>query len=203
MELVLATHNQGKVVELRAMLEGLTVRLSSVIDYHYPRIPEIVEDGETFLDNARKKAHTVAEATGRLALADDSGLVVEALGGEPGVHSARYAGRQGNYRANNEKLLAEMAEVPDGKRQAAFVCVMVLAEPDGEEWVVEGRCEGEILRDYRGEGGFGFDPLFFVPGEKATMAELSIERKNQISHRGQALAKMKQIIVGMAKKHRG
>lgn len=200
MDLVLATQNQGKVVEMQTMLSGLPVRLSSIIDYHYPRIPDIVEDGETFLENARKKAHTVAEATGRPALADDSGLIVEALGGEPGVHSARYAGRQGNYQANNEKLLQEMADVPDDKRKAAFVCVMVLAEPDGKEWVVEGRCEGQILREYRGKGGFGFDPLFFVPGENATMAELSTMRKNEISHRGKALAKMMKIIAEIASK---
>jgi len=185
MKLVLATRNEGKVRELRRMLEGLDVEVSSLADH--PEVPEVVEDGETFLDNARKKARAVCEVTGRAALADDSGLVVEALGGEPGVRSARYAGRQGDHEANNRKLMREMEGVPDGERQAAFVCVMVLAIPGGEEYDVEGRCEGEIARELKGEGGFGFDPLFFVPSEGKTMAELPMERKNSISHRGQAL----------------
>jgi len=193
MELVLATRNEGKVVELRAMLRGLDVVVTSLADH--PEVPEIVEDGGTFLENARKKARAVTEITGRMALADDSGLVVDALGGAPGVNSARYAGRQGDYGANNEKLLREMARVPDGERSAAFVCAMVLAVPGGEEWDVEGRCEGRIIREYRGSGGFGYDPLFFVPGEGLTMAELPMDRKNKISHRGRALAQIEKILV--------
>jgi XTP/dITP diphosphohydrolase len=193
MELVLATRNEGKVRELRAMLEGLDVVVTSLVDH--PEIPEIVEDGETFLDNARKKARAVVEITGRMALADDSGLAVAALGGAPGVSSARYAGKQGAYEANNEKLLREMADVPDGGRDAAFVCTMVLAVPGGEEWDVEGRCEGRIIRERRGSGGFGYDPLFYVPDEGCTMAELPMDRKNEISHRGRALAQIKEILV--------
>ncbi len=195
MKLVLATRNEGKVRELAHMLQGMGVELSSLADY--PEIPEIVEDGDTFLANARKKAHAVCEITGLPALADDSGLVVEALGGAPGIHSARYAGTQGDYSANNEKLLSEMANVPDGERQAAFVCAMVLAIPGGEEYDVEGRCDGEIARDYRGAEGFGFDPLFHVPAEGKTMAELPMERKNAISHRGRALKNMKKILEGL------
>ena len=193
MKLVLATRNEGKVRELVHMLGGMGVELSSLADH--PEIPEIVEDGESFLANARKKAHAVCEITGLPALADDSGLVVEALGGEPGVHSARYAGGRGDYRANNEKLLREMADLPDDRRRAEFVCVMVLAEAGGAEWDVEGRCAGEIIRKYRGAEGFGFDPLFYVPSEGKTMAELPMELKNEISHRGRALAKMKEILV--------
>jgi len=193
MELVLATRNEGKVRELRAMLEGLGVEVSSLADH--PEVGEIVEDGATFLANARIKARAVAEVTGRMALADDSGLQVAALGGAPGVMSARYAGRQGDHRANNEKLLREMEGVPDGERQAAFVCAMVLAQPGGLEWDVEGRCEGRITREYSGSRGFGFDPLFFVPSENATMAELTMERKNEISHRGRALHRMKEILI--------
>jgi XTP/dITP diphosphohydrolase len=193
MELILATRNEGKVRELGAMLSGLDVYVTSLADH--PEVPEIIEDGQTFLENARKKARAVVEITGRMALADDSGLVVEALGGAPGVNSARYAGRQGDYKANNEKLLVEMADVPDGERGAAFVCTMVLARPGGEEWDVEGRCEGEIIREYRGSGGFGYDPLFYVPEEGLTMAELPMGRKNEISHRGKALARIKEILV--------
>lgn len=175
------------------MLEGMDVTLSSLIDH--PEVPQIEEHGSTFLANARIKARAVCEITGLPALADDSGLVVEALGGSPGVNSARYAGEQGDYKANNEKLLREMRGVPDGRRQAAFVCCMVLAEPGGGEWDACGRCDGEIIREYRGTEGFGFDPLFFVPGEGKTMAELPMGRKNEISHRGKALARMREILV--------
>lgn len=190
--LVLATRNGGKIAEMRHLLEGAGIEVLSLTDR--PEVPEVVEDGATFLENACKKAHAVAAATGCFALADDSGLAVEALGGEPGVHSARYAGAQGDAEANNAKLLCGMAGVPDGKRQAAFVCTMVLASPDGREWVSEGRCEGEILRELRGTGGFGFDPLFFVASEGAAMAELPMGRKNAISHRGQAMRKMKLLL---------
>lgn len=197
MTLVLATRNSGKVAEMRHLLEGTGIEVESLADH--PEVPEVVEDGDTFLANARKKAHAVAKATGCFALADDSGLAVEALGGEPGVHSARYAGGQGDAAANNEKLLREMAVIPDGKRQAAFVCTMVLASPDGREWTAEGRCEGEILRDLRGTQGFGFDPLFYVPAEAAAMAELPMGRKNAISHRGQAMRRMQEILVDILK----
>ena len=193
MRLVLATRNKDKVEELLHLLDGLDVEMTSLRDH--PEVPEVVEDGATFLANARKKAHEVAAATGEWALADDSGLVVEALGGEPGIHSARYAGKQGDYAANNRKLLEEMRDVPDGKRQAAFVCTMVLAAPSGQEWVASGRCEGSIIRELTGTGGFGFDPLFFVEEEGATMAELPIARKNAISHRGRALVQMREILV--------
>lgn len=193
MELILATRNEGKVRELEAMLSGLDVVVTSLADH--PEVPEIIEDGDTFLENARKKARAVVEITGCMALADDSGLTVIALGGAPGVNSARYAGKQGDYKANNEKLLMEMAGVPDGKRSAAFVCTMVLARPGGEEWDVEGRCEGKIIREHRGSGGFGYDPLFYVPEEGSTMAELPMGRKNEISHRGRALAQIKKILV--------
>jgi XTP/dITP diphosphohydrolase len=198
MRLVLATRNKNKVEELLHLLAGLDVRLSSLLDH--PEVPEVVEDGATFLANAQKKAHEVASATGEWALADDSGLVVEALGGEPGVHSARYAGKQGDYAANNRKLLAEMQGVPDGKRQAAFVCTMVLASPAGQEWTATGRCDGRIIRELTGSMGFGFDPLFYVEAERATMAELPMARKNAISHRGRALAKMREILVDLLKK---
>jgi XTP/dITP diphosphohydrolase len=193
MNLILATRNNGKVEELRALLEGMPVELASLADH--PEVPRIVEDGDTFLANARKKAREVAQAAGQWALADDSGLAVDALGGAPGVISARYAGKDGDHAANNAKLLDEMKDVPAGKRQAAFICCMVLASPDGKEWDVEDRCEGEIAFELTGSGGFGYDPLFFVPQFGKTMAELTMDQKNSISHRGKALRHMKDVLL--------
>lgn len=194
MRLVLATRNRGKMKELRELLSGLDWEISSLADH--PEVGEFEEDGETFLENARRKARAAASALpGAWVLADDSGLAVLALGGAPGVRSARYAGRQGDSAANNEKLLREMEGVPAGQRQAAFVCAMVLRSPEGLEWDVEGRCDGSIATAPRGSGGFGFDPLFVVPAEKRTMAELSMARKNEISHRGRALRRLREILI--------
>jgi XTP/dITP diphosphohydrolase len=147
----------------------------------------VVEDGDDFAANARKKAETIAQLTGRPCLADDSGLVVDALHGAPGVHSARYAGVQGDDAANNARLLQELAEVPVGRRQAAFCCVMALCRPGRETSLFEGRVDGCILPAPRGDGGFGYDPLFLVDGCERTMAELPLAEKNRLSHRGQAL----------------
>ena len=196
-ELIVATKNKGKLVEIAHLLEGLPFEVSSLLEY--PEIKDINEDGRTFLENAQKKARTVAQATGKWSLADDSGLVVEALGGEPGINSARYAGAQGDYAANNKKLREAMKDVPEGNRQAYFICQMVLCSPDGREWDIEQRCEGQILRDFRGAGGFGYDPLFYLPNKGLTMAELSLEKKNKISHRGKALRHMKKILEGILK----
>ena len=198
-DLVLATRNKGKLRELMELLSDLDVRITSLSDH--PEIPDVVEDGDTFLANARKKARAVSGG-GRWSLADDSGLVVDALGGAPGVRSARYAGAQGDSAANNAKLLREMESVPDGERSAAFVCAMVLRAPDGREWDVEGRCEGAIGRAHAGCGGFGFDPLFFISSEGATMAELPMGRKNEISHRGRALRGIKEILIAELKECR-
>jgi XTP/dITP diphosphohydrolase len=195
--MILATRNMGKVDELIHLLEGLPVSVTSLRDH--PEVPEVVEDGETFRDNARKKAREVASATGAWTLADDSGLAVKALGGKPGVYSARYAGKNGDHQANNEKLLREMTDVPADERQAAFVCAMVLASPDGREWDVEESCEGEIAFEPKGSGGFGYDPLFYVPVFGKTMAELSMNEKNSISHRGKALRKMKEVLLELLK----
>jgi XTP/dITP diphosphohydrolase len=184
-ELVVATRNQGKLREIRQLLakEGIAVLGLDA----FPGIPEIEEDGETFAANAAKKARTVALATGRLTLADDSGLTVEALDGAPGVYSARYAGEEADAAANNRKLLDALDAVPAGRRQAAFCCVMALCTPEGDCRFFEGRLAGLILDDRRGEGGFGYDPLFLVPEYAKTLAELPLEVKNRISHRGQAL----------------
>lgn len=193
MELLLATKNAHKVEELKHLLKGLNVEVSSLADY--PSVQDVVEDGDTFLANARKKATYAAKTLHKWALADDTGLVVEALGGQPGVLSARYAGGQGDYAANNQKLLAELREVPDCRRHAVFVCCMVLFSPDGREWEVEGRLEGRIVRGLKGDRGFGYDPLFFIPGKDKTLAELTMDEKSAISHRGQALEKMRKILV--------
>ncbi|MFH1654757.1 MAG: XTP/dITP diphosphatase [Pseudomonadota bacterium] len=192
MELILATKNKHKVEELKKLFDDADLKMFSLLDL--PNIPDVVEDGKTFLENARKKAREIAAFTGKMTLADDTGLAVDALGGAPGVYSARYSGRDKDYQANNQKLLEEMKKIPDEKRQAAFFCVMVLITPDGKEFDVEGRCEGLILRELKGDSGFGYDPLFFIPHLNKTLAELTMDEKNKISHRGNALRKIREII---------
>lgn len=193
MRIIVATRNYGKLAEIERMLDDMDLHISSLLDF--PVISDVVEDGKTFLENAQKKARCASKASGLWTLADDSGLVVDALGGAPGVMSARFAGRQSDYEANNRKLLEEMKDVPDGKRSATFVCSMVLSAPDGREWHTEDRCEGVIAREPKGAGGFGYDPLFFIPEEAKTMAELTMARKNEISHRGRALAQIRKILI--------
>ena len=183
--ILLATRNLGKVRELRELLVGLELELES-LDAH-PEVPEIEETGQTFEQNARAKASGSARASGIWAIAEDSGLVVDALGGAPGVFSARFAGRHGDDRANNAKLLRELAG--ESRREARYVCSLALAEAGGQVVATaEGRCEGSIAAAPRGGGGFGYDPLFLPalqPGR--SMAELTLEQKNEISHRGEAL----------------
>ena len=184
-ELVVATRNRGKLKEIQALLAGVvdTVRCAADI----PGFPETIEDGLTFQANALKKAREAMLFTGLPTLADDSGLVVDALDGQPGVYSARFAGEGANDRANNRRLLEELSGVPPEHRQAAFMCVLAFVTPDGIEQVFSGRVGGIILTSERGDGGFGYDPLFLVDGFNRTMAELSLLEKNHISHRGQAL----------------
>ncbi|MDK2889350.1 MAG: XTP/dITP diphosphohydrolase [Thermoanaerobacter sp.] len=195
MKLVLATRNPGKVRELSQLLSPLGYEVLSL--EHFPGVPEVVENGATFRDNAVKKATAVARHTGQLALADDSGLEVDYLGGAPGVHSARFAGEGHDDRANNEKLLRLLAGVPPEKRTARFRCVVAVATPEGKVFTTEGTCEGVIAEEPRGEGGFGYDPLFYVPSCGKTFAELDPEVKNRISHRGRALALMREILAGL------
>ncbi|MCL6479005.1 MAG: XTP/dITP diphosphatase [Peptococcaceae bacterium] len=196
MRIVMATRNRGKLAELVSMIGPLGVEVKSLADY--PHVPEVIEDGETFTDNAVKKARAVAEATGEIALADDSGLEVDCLGGAPGVHSARFAGEEKNDRANNEKLLKLMEGVPVEKRGGQFRCVVALALPDGRVFTAEGVCRGIIGDRPEGEGGFGYDPLFFVPELGKTFAQLDMPVKNSISHRGKAFALAREIIAGLA-----
>ncbi|HEX2569520.1 MAG TPA: RdgB/HAM1 family non-canonical purine NTP pyrophosphatase [Polyangia bacterium] len=201
LELVFATRNQGKLGEMRTLLAALVaspVTLLTLDEVGFTG--DVEEDGATFADNARKKALTVAKAVRRPTLADDSGLLVDALGGAPGVHSARYAGAHGNDAANRAKLLEALAAVPS-PRPAHFSCVLALARPipygAGVEILAmeEGRCDGEIAREPRGQGGFGYDPLFYVPAQGRTMAELASHEKDRISHRGQAMNRMAQRLV--------
>ena len=194
-KLVLATANQGKKKELQALLAGSGIELVSLLEYPHLLMP--AETGTTFIANAKIKARFVVEATGHWALSDDSGLVVDALAGAPGVHSARYAGPHASDSENNLKLLQALSEVPDDQRAAAFVCVVVLASPAGEEFIFTGSCRGRIGRQLIGTGGFGFDPLFLVePDFCLSMAQLSSSEKSAISHRGQALRGFRQWLRG-------
>jgi len=193
LRLVLATRNPGKIRELASLLAPLDIEVVSMAEY--PCLPEIVEDGATFTENAVKKAKTVAAATGCLAMGDDSGLEVDYLGGAPGIFSARFAGEESNDRANNEKLLRLLKGVPREKRTARFCCVVAIAAPDGQVYTASGSCEGIIAFEPKGEGGFGYDPLFFVPQFGKTFAELEPAVKNSISHRARALAGARQILV--------
>jgi XTP/dITP diphosphohydrolase len=180
---VLATRNQGKIREFQHILRNADIELKSLNDFG--PIPEAVEDGETFDDNAYKKALFTAKVLGLPAIADDSGLVVEALGGAPGVLSARYAGEKAGDRDNIDKLLREMAGAQN--RKAAFECVISIAVPSGPALTYEGRCEGEITTEPRGGEGFGYDPVFFYPPADRTFAEMTMEEKSKVSHRGRAL----------------
>jgi len=181
----IATRNQGKLKEFAAFFADWGWAVKSLADF--TDMPEIVENGRTFEENARIKADALYEWTKLPVLADDSGLEVDALGGEPGVYSARYAGEGATDDANNAKLLAALQGVPEERRQARFRCVLVLKLDQNRQLVAEGTCEGIILKEPRGAGGFGYDPLFYIPSLGKTMAELSPEEKNRISHRGTAL----------------
>jgi len=186
--LVLATRNAHKVRELGQILAELVGELGlEVVGLSdFPEVPDVVETGVTFAENATLKAVAVAKATGLPSIADDSGLAVEVLGGSPGVFSARWAGRHGDDLANLELLLAQLGDVPDDERAAAFVCAAALALPEGPVTIEEGRMPGTLARAPRGSNGFGYDPILVVDGDGRTAAELSPEEKNAISHRGSA-----------------
>ena len=190
MKILLATGNRKKAAEIISILGegGGGIEFASLADY--PDLPEAVEDGETFLENARKKARPAAAATGLPTLGEDSGLEVDALGGAPGIYSARYAEGEGDD-ANTVKLLAAMKDVPPGRRGARYRCVAVLAFPDGREMVEEGSCEGEISPEPRGSGGFGYDPVFLL-SDGRMMAEISPKEKDALSHRGKALRRLRE-----------
>jgi len=192
LRLVLATKNQGKVRELQEMLRDTSFEVVSLAEY--PEIPDVVEDGDTFLENAVKKAREIAAATGELTMADDSGLEVDYLDGAPGVYSARFAGEHGDSKANNEKLLKLMEGVPWEKRTARFKCVVAVATPDGKVETAEGVCEGIISTEPHGKEGFGYDPLFYYPEYQKTFAQLDGDVKNKVSHRGKAFEKAREFL---------
>lgn len=187
-QVVLASKNPKKKKELEALLADLTPQVSLFTLDEIGEIPDVDETGSTFLENASKKAREIALHTKRYALADDSGLCVDALGGKPGVYSARYAGEPSDSERNNGKLLDALKSTPQEKRTAHFVCVLALASPEGKiQLTAEGRCNGFILDHLQGEGGFGYDPLFFFPPLKKSFAQLTSEEKGRVSHRGLAL----------------
>ena len=185
---MLASGNRGKLAEIKALCAPLGIEVVTAAELGFTE--DVPETGATFEDNARLKAVAVSQALGRPALADDSGLVVAALDGAPGVHSARYAGGHADDAANNAKLLAALEGVPVEKRGAAFVCVMLCRRPDGAELIASGRLEGRIAPAPAGAGGFGYDPVFELPERGLTVAQLGPGRKNAISHRGQALREL-------------
>ena len=193
MLLVLGTRNQKKWQEIVEILGGLGLDLRDLTGW--PDLHEVEETGTTFEENARLKATAVARGTGHWAIGEDSGLVVPALGGAPGVFSARFAGKQGDDTANNSKLLTELDGVPDEKRVGYYVCKVAMADPSGEvKAVTEGRCHGIIMREPRGHGGFGYDPLFLIPEYHRTFGQMSTTVKHALSHRARALAKLRPVL---------
>ncbi|MFN3467157.1 MAG: XTP/dITP diphosphatase [Candidatus Brocadiales bacterium] len=192
LKLVIGTRNPKKREELVELLKGLPLELQGVEDY--PGLPEVEEDGKTFRENAIKKATALAKLTGEWLVAEDSGLEVDALNGDPGVRSARYAGEKATYAENNRKLLGAMDGIPPEGRTARFRCVIALASPQELLFVVEGQCEGRIAQEVRGEQGFGYDPVFYLPDYGKTFAELGPAVKNQISHRARALKRFREML---------
>ncbi|GHF90463.1 RdgB/HAM1 family non-canonical purine NTP pyrophosphatase [Streptomyces thermodiastaticus] len=192
--LILATRNPGKITELRAILAEAGLPHELVGTDAYPDVADVKETGVTFAENALLKAHSLARATGLPAVADDSGLCVDVLGGAPGIFSARWAGRHGDDEANLRLLLAQLADIADEHRAAHFACAAALALPDGTERVVEGRLPGVLRREPAGTGGFGYDPILQPEGESRTCAELTPEEKNAISHRGKAFRALVPVI---------
>ena len=195
MEILLGTNNPDKVREIRRFLQDLPVKIVTPQDLGLKA--EIPETGKTFEENARLKARFWWEKTKKWVLADDSGLEVDILGGAPGVLSSRYAGEDATYEDNWKKLLKELKNVPLEKRKARFRCVMILVSPEGKEFRVEGKVEGYIIEEPRGEKGFGYDPVFYYPPRRRTFAEMSLEEKNSLSHRGEALREVKKLILSL------
>lgn len=197
MRMILATKNKGKIKELQALVQDMSIELLSLEDI--PDMPDVSEDGYSFQENALKKACTIAKHTGITAIADDSGLEVDALNGAPGIHSARYAGEKATDQENIQKLLNALNGLSLNKRTARFRCSIAVCTPQGRYITAEGTCEGVIALEARGSHGFGYDPIFLLPDKNCTMAELEPSIKNLISHRAMALAKLKDILPAFLK----
>lgn len=189
---IIATKNRGKAKEFERMFLPLGYEVKTLLDFD--DIEDIEETGKTFEENALLKAEAVCKITGQVVISDDSGLIVDALDGAPGIYSARYAGLEKSDQANMDKVLKELEEVPNEERTARFYCALAVAFPDGESLTVHGTCEGTILRERRGSHGFGYDPIFFVKELGKAMAELEPEVKSQISHRAKALKNLESIL---------
>ena len=195
-KIVVGSRNSGKIREIQAVLADLPYCVTGLSDQ---TIPDAEETGTTFQENAILKARYYCQHTGEYCLADDSGLEVDALDGAPGVYSARYAGEQASDEENNQKLLSALTGIPMQRRTARFRSVLALAGPDGSLMLAEGVCEGNVLFEARGTGGFGYDPLFLMPDQRKTLAEMTLAEKNLVSHRGNALRAFKQQLVQAAK----
>lgn len=191
-KIVFATTNEGKVKEIKEILEGFPVEVVSMKEMNITT--DIEENGTTFEENSLIKAREISKLTGLPALADDSGLEVDYLNGEPGIYSARYLGRDTDYNYKNNYIIDQLKESEDKERSARFICVISLVLPDGREFVKKGVMEGRIGYEIKGENGFGYDPIFYLPEYGKTSAELSSDEKNKISHRGKALRAMKEVI---------
>ncbi|KNH25107.1 MULTISPECIES: XTP/dITP diphosphatase [Priestia] len=191
-EIIIATKNAGKVKDFETLFSPKGFKVKSLLDF--PEIEDVEETGVTFAENATLKAEAISSALNTPVIADDSGLAIDALNGEPGVYSARYAGESKDDNANIEKVLQKLNDVPFEKRTARFHCALAIAVPGKRTEIVEGTCEGHILEEKRGENGFGYDPIFFIEKWRCSMAELTKEQKNQISHRANALKKLAPLI---------
>jgi XTP/dITP diphosphohydrolase len=191
-EIIIATKNSGKVKDFEHLFKSKGFVIKSLLDY--PEIPDVEETGKTFAENAKLKSEQISTILQRAVIADDSGLSIDALDGEPGVYSARYAGEQKDDQDNIKKVLLNLEGVPYEKRTARFHCALALTIPNQETYLVDGTCEGIISTQAKGEHGFGYDPIFFLPEQNKTMAQLSSEEKNKISHRANALKKLQSMI---------
>ena len=196
-EIVIASKNKGKIAEIKEYFSKLPVKVLSLADF--PDVVEPIEDGDTFEKNSLIKARYYASHTGRACLADDSGLEVDALNYAPGVYSARFAGEHASDAENNQKLLVSLKNIMQGERQARFRCALTFLDTEGTIITCDGSCEGEIALMPSGDGGFGYDPLFYISALNKSMAQLSMEEKNKISHRGKALKKMAENLAGYLK----
>lgn len=200
-KILLATQNKGKIREIKKILQDLPVKLISLADFKNKKIPKIVENGRNLKENALKKAKILARWSGLPALADDSGLKVEALGGRPGVESARFAGPGATDKKLCLKVLKLLKNFPPSRRKARFVCVAALAPPAGRTFTQTGVCRGVISEKMKGQNGFGYDPIFYYPPLKKNFGQISINLKNQLSHRAQAFKKIGQLIKDLSKKN--